>query len=266
MKTFFDEIGILEGQHLIVHSSFRKFKTAFPSISIKQLILNLQNNITKKGSLIFPTFSYCFKKSVGESVRFDKLTTPSEVGAVSEEFRKMKDVVRTSSPTHSFALWGDILNYFDETNSPGSPLGKGSILEWLAFHKNSFILLLGCDFSTVSFIHFLEVYYNLPYINFSPWDYLDVLPYGLSVLGKQKLNQIPGCSKSFVNFEHWLADKKYIQYHYRNELKVSLISSNNIFKLFHSFIIDNPVRLLCPIGYCTACTSRIKYLKEINYV
>ncbi|PIS27377.1 MAG: hypothetical protein COT43_11035 [Candidatus Marinimicrobia bacterium CG08_land_8_20_14_0_20_45_22] len=43
-----------------------------------------------------------------------------------------------------------------EDNSPYRPLGNGSILEWLSNRSNAFVLLLGVDFSAMSFFHYLE--------------------------------------------------------------------------------------------------------------
>ena len=192
IEEYLKYIGLKPSQNIIVHSSFSKINSAFPYLKPEEAIKRLKEIITSSGSIIFLTFTYCFKKSLGEYEIFDRMNSKSKVGLLSETFRLSDSVVRTSSPTHSFGLWGKILNYIDEDNSPESPLGKVSVMQWFSDQSNSFVLLLGTDFSTLTYVHYLEIEAKVPWYDFSPWDFMNVLPIGVSIRGEQKLKEIPG--------------------------------------------------------------------------
>ncbi|PIS27376.1 MAG: hypothetical protein COT43_11030 [Candidatus Marinimicrobia bacterium CG08_land_8_20_14_0_20_45_22] len=101
---YFNHLGLKEGYHLLIHSSFRQIRSAFHSLNIETLIANLKSKITPNGSIIMPAFTYCFKRRSGGYDIFDREHTPAKTGAVSEFFLDSAEVIRTSSPTHSFSL------------------------------------------------------------------------------------------------------------------------------------------------------------------
>lgn len=254
-SEYLEKIGVSTSHNIILHSSYRFIKNNF-NIKIEEVINSFQNIITENGSLIIPTFTYNWKFENIDSLKFDRINSPSQTGAVSEVFRKMKDVTRTSSPTHSFGLWGIVNNYFNETNSPESPLGKNSVLEWLANNKNSFVFLLGVDFSSLTFLHYLEIYYKIPWYNFSPWSYISVLPVGVSTNGEEKLKELPGCSKSFINFEKYLLTKTLIKNFGDNTFKIYYLPINLLISEGKYYFNNLYHELLCPANTCKTCDSR----------
>jgi aminoglycoside 3-N-acetyltransferase len=255
-KSYLKNLGLSDNQNLIIHSSFKKIISAFNSITPQQVISVLKNSVTDRGSIIFPAFTYCFKKSSGNYEVFDKINSKSKVGLLSETFRLGKDVIRTSSPTHSFALWGKITEEIGEKNSPESPLGEGSVLDWLTHKSNSFVLMLGTDFTSLSYGHYLEVASKVPWYDYSPWDYMDVLPIGVSTEGEQKLKEIPGCAKGFVNFEKYLIKKNLISQISYCKLNTYFISIGLLYHEGQKYFSENFRELLCPAGTCQACDSR----------
>ena len=206
MKDYLLEIGLRQNHNLIVHSSLRKIRSAFPDISPTEIIRIVQEIIGESGSLIMPAFTYCFKSKEGTSEIFDRLNSPAKVGAIAEAFRTSNNVIRTSSPTHSFSLWGKITTEISSNNSPESPLGKDSVLDWLSKEEDSFVLMLGTHFDSLSFGHYLEIKAKVPWYDFFPWEYLGKEKIGVSLSGEQSLKEIPGCSKSFTKFETYLLD------------------------------------------------------------
>lgn len=254
-SEFLNKIDVSENHNIILHSSYRFIKNNF-NIKIEEVIKSIQEIITENGSLIIPTFTYNWKFENIDSPKFDRINSQSQTGAVSEVFRKMEDVTRTSSPTHSFGLWGKVNNNFDETNSPESPLGKNSVLEWLANNKNSFVFLLGVDFSSLTFLHYLEIYYKIPWYNFSPWEYLSVLPVGVSVKGEVNIIEMPGCSKSFINYEKYLLDKRLIINFGNENNKIYYIPVNLLITEGEFYFNNFYHELLCPANNCKACDSR----------
>lgn len=254
-------LGLQPQHHVLVHSAYRKIRAAFPGISIEKLIETMQEIITPNGSLIMPAFTYCFEKSTGDHEIFDQHNSPSKVGAVSEAFRSLPRVIRTASPTHSFSLWGKVMEAIDANNSPESPLGEGSVLDWLAKNPSAFILLLGVNFSAMSFCHYLEIKAPVPWADYSPWDYMNVRKIGVSKNGRQPLREVPGCAMAFVNFEAELLRQGVIQPMSQAGLRSCYISVELILEQGVPYFRNHPDRLLCPAGSCPACDARRDYLK-----
>lgn len=260
-KEFLIEAGVKQGSHLLLHSSFKNIRNAFPSITIETIINLLKEQLTPAGSLMIPAFTYCFKKSKGEHEIFDQKNSCSKVGAISEVFRNTPGVIRTSSPTHSFSLWGKVTDEITESNSPESPLGKGSVLDWLAKTNNSYILLLGCGFESLSFGHYIEIITPVMWSNISPWYYLNVLNIGISTNGEQVLSEIPGCAKGFLNFQNYLEENKIIEKKFYNSLPYFLLDVSILLKEGIIYFKYNQQKLLCDKGKCAACDVRIMKLK-----
>ncbi|MBN2279346.1 MAG: AAC(3) family N-acetyltransferase [Candidatus Marinimicrobia bacterium] len=264
LNKYFQSLGLAAGQHVIVHSSFGEIKKAFTEVTIENLVRNLQQLITPNGSLVMPAFTYCYKRSDGTHEVFNYVQSQSKVGAVSEVFRQQDKVLRTSSPTHSFSLWGKAAEIISQKNSPASPLGKGSVLDWMNSRKNAYVLLIGVDFNALSFGHYLENMAPVPWTDISPWDYLKVEKAGVSITGEQKLKELPGCSKPFKNFEKFLLEKKLIEYHSLNHLKSLLVSMELLYKeglrYFHLYQDE----LLCPEGTCVPCDCRREKIRILH--
>jgi aminoglycoside N3'-acetyltransferase len=265
LYDFLKSLGITTGMHVMMHSSFRRIRAAFPGVKPGEVINTLQSLVTHNGSLIMPAFTYCFKKNTGKNEDYDQERSPSKAGAISEVFRTSRGVVRTASPTHSFCLWGLVNKYIDENNTPRSPLGAGSVLEWLAQQQDAYILLLGVDFKALSFGHYIEIKAKLPWIVHPPWEHLGVEPIAVSTNGEQILIEVPGCSKSFKNFENFLLQEHRITPFSYGEIHGYYISVQKLLKDGLSFFSTYPDKLLCDFGTCPACDSRwAYYLEQLN--
>jgi len=256
LQKYILALGLRPRHHVLLHNAYRKIRSAFPGISIAALIEAMQEIITPNGSLIMPAFTYCFEKSTGDHEIFDQHNSPSKVGAVSEAFRSMPGVVRTASPTHSFSMWGKITHQIPASNSPESPLGEGSVLDWLAKNSSTYILLLGVNFSAMSFCHYLEIKAPAPWADFSPWDYMHVNKVGVSKQGNQPLREIPGCAKAFVNFEQELVSRDLLQLVSQAELTTYYVSVELLLREGMPYFRNHPERLLCAFGSCPACDVR----------
>ena len=140
-------------------------------------------------------------------------------------------------------------------------LEKDSVLEWLTNDPNSYVLMLGTDFSSLTYGHYLEIIAKVPWYDYSPWNYLSVLPIGVSVKGEQKLKEIPGCSKSFVNFEKYLLGKDLIKKNECERLSSYFISVKILYDEGMKFFSKHYDKILCPENTCPACDSRrIRFL------
>lgn len=256
LKEFIKYLGIKSGSHLLIHSSIRQIRSVVPEFWALDFIKAIAEEVTSRGSIIMPTFTYNFKRSLGRTEKFDRETSESKVGDLTEVFRNKKDVIRTSSATHSFALWGMVKDNIYSDNSPTSPLGEDSVLEWLSNTENSYILLLGTDFKALSYGHYLENVAKVPWYNISPWDHLNVLPIGVSTTGEQKLLEVPGCAKSFVNFEKYLVSIGLIKFNKINSFGFYLIPVQTLYQTGLLYFKKYHEELLCKKNTCLACDER----------
>lgn len=258
LPDYLHALGLRPGLHVLLHCSLRKIRSAFPASNAEALIAALQSLLTADGSLIMPAFSYCFKKTTGDSTPFRPADTPGDTGYVSERFRRSAGVRRTAAPTHSFALWGKITEEVEADNSPTCPLGEGSVLAWLHAKSDSAIALLGVDFSALTFGHYLESKAKLPWLAVFPWAHEGILPIAVSARGEQPLQEVPGCSRSFINLEyHLLAQRRLMPLQHAG-LRSYLIPVARLYEEGLEFLREHPAGLLCAPGTCPACDARRK--------
>lgn len=261
--AFFEQLGVRCAQHVLLHAAWRKVRAEFDDLHIRNLLNTLQEMITPAGSLIMPVFTYCFRRSNQPYEIFDRKLSVSKVGAVSEVFRTLPGVIRTASPTHSFALWGSVIKEISADNNPPSPLGKGSVLDWMVQKDQSFILLLGVDFSSLSFGHYVESCSDLVWKNVSPWKHLQVLESGVSREGEFPLQEVPGCSKAFINWQNHLLDQGKIKPVTIGKLQAFYLPVKRLFEEGLEYARIMPENWLCPMGSCPACDERWEFYLNV---
>ncbi|MFA6176157.1 MAG: AAC(3) family N-acetyltransferase, partial [Phycisphaerae bacterium] len=104
-------LGIQEGDRIFVHSSFKRIGLSDGGPAA--VVAALQKAVGAKGTLGMPVFPFCFSPDVA----FDPATSPSKVGAITEVFRQTKGVVRSYSPSHSVAFWGQDAEYLASSHA-----------------------------------------------------------------------------------------------------------------------------------------------------
>lgn len=102
------KFGITTGATVYLHSSMDECRRRVPSLDALQLIGVLQELVGKEGTLLMPTFpirdlQYYY---VQQQRIFDVKRTPSQVGLLTEVFRRSAGVTRSLHPTHPIAAWG----------------------------------------------------------------------------------------------------------------------------------------------------------------
>jgi aminoglycoside 3-N-acetyltransferase len=135
--------GVVNGDHLLVHCSLSKI--GYINGGALTLIDALLESIGPEGTLLMPAFpakgrnkDYLMELSV-----FDVNNTPSQMGNVSETFRKMQDVKRSFHPTDSICALGKDANYFTNSHFGNiTPYNEHSPFRKLC-NKNGKILMLG---------------------------------------------------------------------------------------------------------------------------
>jgi len=154
-------VGVRRGSLVLVHPD-AIVAAQFPALPNEQrldlLIEAIEAAIGHGGTLVIPTFSYSFTK--GEP--FDISNTPSTVGMVSERFRKLPGVHRTSDPIFSFACRGPLAREFCAL-----PIREcfGAESVFAALHRlDAHIVDLGCSMSRGgTFVHYVETAHGVDY-------------------------------------------------------------------------------------------------------
>jgi aminoglycoside 3-N-acetyltransferase len=96
----FRELGVEEGDTLLVHSSYKSFGEV--DGGPQTVIRALESALGAEGTLIMPTFNFDFNKGVPWDVRM----TPSKMGILTELVRQDPRAKRVFHPFYSFAILG----------------------------------------------------------------------------------------------------------------------------------------------------------------
>ncbi len=139
----FNKIGIKKDDSVLVHSSLSKI--GFVDGGAETVVNALFECVGENGTLLFPTFSASGRNKtyLEQNPYFDRKNTPSQMGIITEYFRKLNDVFRSFHPTDSVCAKGRLAEYY--TNSHFGQLTPYN--EYSPFRKlclmNGKILMLG---------------------------------------------------------------------------------------------------------------------------
>lgn len=152
-------LGIKSDDTLLMHSSLKSlgYVEGGASTVIDSLLYVLSD-----GTLLIPALSFATVRP--ETPIFSQTDTPSCVGAISEYFRKMPNVLRSLHPTHSVCAYGKrayelTLGHIDTT----TPVGEKSPFALLP-KVGGKILMLGCGLRPNTSMHGVEELTVPPYL------------------------------------------------------------------------------------------------------
>ena len=149
-------VGIQKGDGVFVHSSMSSFGQI--EGGPRTVIEAIEEVVGTSGTIVMPAFPLrgTMKEQLALAEPFDANKTPSNMGALSEHFRKMPGVFRSVHPTHSVCARG---NYAEEVVAGHelcpTPFGKESPFDKLT-DRNFWIVLFGVGFGPVTMYHLLE--------------------------------------------------------------------------------------------------------------
>jgi len=139
--------GVKRGDALLVHASLGAI--GWLEDGPQSLIDILLDLVGEQGHLVMPTAS----RSFATTGQFDVKNTPSDTGLLSEQFRKMDGVERSTSPMASFAAWGRersrFVQHYNNYLEAGSPFS--ALLE-----MDGKIMLYGVDYDRCTLYHLAE--------------------------------------------------------------------------------------------------------------
>lgn len=170
LKRALRQLGVLPGDVLMVHSAFDRF-AGFRGGPL-DVVRALQDAVGREGTLLMPTIPFrhtAIDYALTNPV-FDARHTPSQMGLITEVFRRSKGVVRSLHPTHSVAAWGRcaeaMIAGHEQADTPcGRHTPYGRLLEY-----EGKILLAGVPAHTMTFGYFIveELESRLPFPALTP--------------------------------------------------------------------------------------------------
>ena len=157
LRKKLEQIGVREGDTLMVHSSWRPSNgfTEPPA----QFCAALREAVGEDGLVVMPSLTY-HNMSSAEFLATGKpmnvRRSPSAMGLLTEVFRRGKGVVRSLSPTHPLLAWGkDAAEFIAGHEATDRPFGPESPFARL-LQRNALILCVDAGFSSITFTHFVE--------------------------------------------------------------------------------------------------------------
>jgi aminoglycoside 3-N-acetyltransferase len=156
----FKSLGVLPNEVVMIHGDSgvaAQFTHIDPNQRVQELIRQIIEYFSPEGTVVVPTFSYSFTKNEN----FDVDNTPSEIGKFSESFRRYPLIRRSSHPIFSVAGTGNHFEKFEKSRIDDC-FGEGTAFD-LLYKLGGKIICLGCDFDRVTFAHYVEQYFGVPY-------------------------------------------------------------------------------------------------------
>ena len=145
----FQKAGIIAGDTLLVHSSYKSFGgvEGGPQTVIDALL----EVLSPEGTLIMPTFNFNFNK--GES--WDVRSTPSQMGVLTELVRCDPRAKRVFHPFYSFAIIGKHADFLTRERYKSS-YERSSVFGKLR-DLDGKIMIIGLDYThSLTFVHHVE--------------------------------------------------------------------------------------------------------------
>ncbi len=155
VKFSLEIMGIKPGDTVLVHSAL----TAIGEVDggAETVIDAFLETVTESGNIVMSTLT-------GWAKPFDRNTSPSAVGWLSEAFRRRAGVLRSMHPVHSVAAYGKNAAYIVADHEK-CPTGCGDGTPYDKLEKlGAKAILLGVDMDRNTIMHMTEERANLPYL------------------------------------------------------------------------------------------------------
>jgi aminoglycoside 3-N-acetyltransferase len=137
LRTVLMQAGLRKGAVVMVHSSMDELSRRVPGLTPVSFINILMELVGTNGTILMPTFPFRGKQShyVEHQKHFDVRKTPSQVGLITEVFRRMPGATRSLHPTHPVAAWGKLAGQLTSTHHLGGAFDTYSPFYRIAEHK-----------------------------------------------------------------------------------------------------------------------------------
>ncbi len=160
IKRALQRLGVVPGDILVVHSSFKSMGTI--EGGAETVVGAMREVLGDEGTLVFPTL--CQKDWGNVYQNWNVLTSPSDIGYLTNYFRLLPGAIRSDQATHSVAAMGKHAEYITRDHGKRgqrygiygeTPFAVSS--PWEKFYTlHAKILLLGVSYSATTLRHFVE--------------------------------------------------------------------------------------------------------------
>jgi aminoglycoside 3-N-acetyltransferase len=246
--------GVSAGDVLILHSSQQALGRVDGGVVTSVRVL--KDVITPEGTLLLPVFCRPTEDGVFKIKR-----TPSRVGLITEAFRRSRDVRRSKHPTHSVCAWGRRRDEFLAGHEASSGLGIGSPFA-KACLAGADVLMVGCNFTTLSLVHVAEAAVRVPYLGkvFYPGyeRTLTLIDYdGSEIVFPPHDN--PTDSVAFTKVQEEAERRGLLTHCTLAEADCLKFKAMDIFNVAVEMLTKDPAVLLCDSPRCPTCPEARKY-------
>lgn len=203
-----EEMDIERNGTVIVHSSMKSIGDVEDGADT---VPDALSNFMEMGLLVFPTHTWQYINK--DNPKFYVESTPSNIGILTEKFRKRPNVIRSLHPTHSVAALGeDALSFTADNEKFDTPCARGSSWGKL-LDRQAKILLIGVDLRRNTFIHGIEEWMEIPNrVTDAHEQLFTVLSNGMEIAVPSRRHYGLDWSAHYWKVEDLLAKKGAIQY------------------------------------------------------
>jgi aminoglycoside 3-N-acetyltransferase len=175
-----------------------------------------------------PTFTLSFQPL--DKAVLDMVNSKSEVGIITEVFRKRPGVIRSEHLVHSVAVWGKRAK---EVLGDGIlPCGKGSPFEFM-LKNNAWNLFLGAGMNSCTSLHKVEEFLGVPYRYYKEYPGSFVIrPDGTKIPSRSKeYVKHPGFLNDFEKIEGIFNKEGILKYSKAGSAKIIAVRTKDIFNV-----------------------------------
>ena len=222
---------------VMIHSSLLKF--GIIENGIEGLLKCIVESLAGDTTILMPAFTFGFSASRYWSAK----NTKSEMGALTEYFRKQEGTIRTLHPFHSVVAYGAHAKDFSACNSLSS-FGRGSPFEKL-LELDAYNLSLGTEFvGGATFVHHTEEVCQVPYRYYKkfPGEVYDINEKKVNKAFKMYVREI---TETFEYENNWdkvfkdLCKEGCFHIDYLNGAKIMLSSIRKTHRIFSQYIASD---------------------------
>lgn len=161
------ELGVTEGDILLTHSSFKSLGGC--ENGADTVISAMREAVGDDGTVVFPTLCQKDWDHVYENWHLD---APSDVGYLTNYFRKLPGAKRSDQATHSVAAMGKDADALTKTHGQSglrygifgdTPFSADSPWQKM-YEKDTKVLFLGCSITACTFRHLAEYIFMEEYL------------------------------------------------------------------------------------------------------
>ena len=234
--------GIEAGDTVLLHCSLKSI--GFVEGGADTVIDAFVEVLGEDGTLLMPSFQHGSEFFlVDRGCRFDVRTSPSEVGKVTETFRKRPNVIRSLNPTHCTAgvgkMAGKILSGHEFC--PVS-CGWGSPYHKICVNRGK-IVLLGVGHNSNTTLHFVENVSGAPTVCPIKYKAIVVDNYGQEIeVGTYP--HMPSLPRKYTKVEKLLIEAGYQTSAKVGNAECKVIKAHEMSELLCAVIRENPMFLI----------------------